>query len=59
MGGRIDTDFNMPRCTEDLGACEITGFWALTSVPEPSTYTVLASALVGVFLLIQIETLED
>jgi hypothetical protein len=49
IGGSIGADGLMPGCGL-FAQCSITGFWTLTSVPEPSSF-VLVSALGVIFLL--------
>jgi hypothetical protein len=41
-GGSIGSDGLMPGCGE-FAFCRITGFWELTSVPEPSSISVVAT----------------
>jgi PEP-CTERM motif len=43
-GGMIGSDALMPGCGT-FAQCSVTGFWALTAVPEPSSFTVLGMVI--------------
>ena len=49
-GGNVGSDDSMIGCGEFL-ACAVTGYLTLTSTPEPSSLLTLASADLGVFLI--------
>jgi hypothetical protein len=51
-GGSIGADGLIPGCGV-FAQCSLSGFWTLTSVPEPSSLVVLAGTIIVIFLFVR------